>query len=251
MKDSYHPTRTILVVDDEPNTLEMHARIVQAQASTNRVLKAHNGKEADGDLTPRGCRSDLTGFTDARDGWFSGIGNDARDGKRAKNSCHRGYGQKFNRSRYGPLKPGRYDGIKQRMFSSEETISHINAALENKRRLSAEAQRLVRIAMAYLHENYAEALSRQDIAQHVGISEDHLTFCFRQELGTTPIEYLQRYRINQSKRLLKETGQTITEIAQNVGFSDSGYFGRIFRRETGMNPEVVPPLLNNSNLIIG
>ena len=77
----------------------------------------------------------------------------------------------------------------------------------------------------------------EEIAQHIGITEDHLTFCFRQELGTTPIEYLQRYRINQAKRLLKETRQTITEIALNIGFSDSGYFGRIFRRETGMTPE--------------
>jgi AraC-like DNA-binding protein len=123
------------------------------------------------------------------------------------------------------------------LFTIDETIAHISAALENKRRLSGEAQRLVRIAMAYIHENYAEPLSRREIARHIGITEDHLTFCFRQEVGTTPIEYLQRYRINQSKRLLKETEHTITEIALNVGFSDSGYFSRIFRRETGMTPE--------------
>jgi AraC-like DNA-binding protein len=95
----------------------------------------------------------------------------------------------------------------------------------------------VRMAIAYLHENYTEPLTRRDIAQHVGITDDHLTFCFRQELGTTPIDYLQRYRINEAKILLKESSQTITEIAQSVGFSDSGYFSRIFRRETGMTPE--------------
>jgi AraC-like DNA-binding protein len=91
--------------------------------------------------------------------------------------------------------------------------------------------------MGYIHQHYAETLSRRDIAQHIGITEDHLTFCFRQELGTTPIMYLQRYRINQAKHLLKESRQTITEIALNVGFSDSGYFSRIFHRETGMSPE--------------
>ena len=96
---------------------------------------------------------------------------------------------------------------------------------------------LVRAAMAYIHDHATEPLSRRDIAQHIGITEDHLTFCFRQELGTTPIEYLQRYRINQAKRLLKGSRQTITEIALNVGFSDASYFSRIFRRETGMSPE--------------
>ena len=91
--------------------------------------------------------------------------------------------------------------------------------------------------MVYLHENYASAISRGDIAKHIGVSEDHMTYCFRQELGVTPILYLQRYRINQAKHLLKESNQSITEIAFSVGFSDSGYFSRIFRRETGTSPE--------------
>ena len=62
------------------------------------------------------------------------------------------------------------------------------------------------------------------------MSDDYLTYCFRQELGMTPIAYLNRYRVTQAKRLLKETDKTITEIALDVGFSDSGYFSRVFRR---------------------
>jgi len=56
-------------------------------------------------------------------------------------------------------------------------------------------------------------------------------------LGTTPIKYLQRYRIHQAKKLLKESGLSVTEIALKVGFSDSGYFSRVFHRETGLSPE--------------
>jgi len=123
------------------------------------------------------------------------------------------------------------------LFSFDETVAHISTALERKHRLSGEAQRQVRKAMAFIHEHYADSISRRDIAQHVSIAEDHLTFCFRQELGTTPIEYLQRYRVNQAKRLLKDSERSITEIALDVGFSDSGYFSRIFRRITGMSPE--------------
>jgi AraC-like DNA-binding protein len=109
--------------------------------------------------------------------------------------------------------------------------------LERKQRLSGETQRLVRKAMAFIHEKYAEPISRTDIAKYVSIAEDYLTFCFRQELGTTPIKYLQRYRINRAKGLLKESEEPITGIARLVGFSDSGYFSRIFHRETGMSPE--------------
>lgn len=71
----------------------------------------------------------------------------------------------------------------------------------------------------------------------MSISEDHLTFCFRQELGATPIEYLQRYRVHQARLLLKDSERSISEIALDVGFSDSGYFSRIFRRISGMSPE--------------
>jgi AraC-like DNA-binding protein len=53
----------------------------------------------------------------------------------------------------------------------------------------------------------------------------------------TPIAYLNRYRITQAKRLLRETDQSITEIALTVGFSDSSYFSRVFRRETGLSPD--------------
>jgi YesN/AraC family two-component response regulator len=127
--------------------------------------------------------------------------------------------------------------LEKGLFGLDETVARIGAALERKRRLSSEAQRLIRTAMAFIHENYAQPLSRKDIAKHISIADDYLTFCFRQELGTTPIKYLQRYRINRAKTLLKEGTLSITEIAGRVGFSDSSYFSRIFHRETGISPE--------------
>jgi AraC-like DNA-binding protein len=123
------------------------------------------------------------------------------------------------------------------LYSMEETLAHLESALARKRKLNLQAQGLVRKAMAYLHEHYAEALTRGAIAQHVGLDEDYLTYCFRQELGITPIAYLNRYRIHQAKRLLKQSGESATAIALQVGFADSGYFSRVFRRETGMSPE--------------
>jgi signal transduction histidine kinase/DNA-binding LacI/PurR family transcriptional regulator/AraC-like DNA-binding protein len=231
------PTRTILVVDDEPNTLEMHARIVQAHSASNRVLKAHSGKEALDCL-----HSEIVDLIllDLQMPEMDGF--EVLEVIRGMESTRKipvivVTGKILTETDMARLNQGVAAVLGKGLFNIEETIGHISAALEHKRRLSVEAQRLVRAAMAYMHENFAEALSRRDIAQHIGISEDHLTFCFRQELGTTPIEYLQRYRINQAKRLLKESQQTITEIALSVGFSDSGYFSRIFRRETSMSPE--------------
>lgn len=237
MTEVVRPTRTILVVDDEPNTLEMHARIVQAHASTNNVLKARNGKEALDILHHRIV--DLL-LLDLQMPEMDGF--EVLEIMRGMESLRRipvivVTGKSLTEADMTRLNQGVAAVLSKGLFSIDETITHIGTALENKRRLSGEAQRLVRLAMAYLHENFTEPLSRRDIARHIGITEDHLTFCFRQELGITPIEYLQRYRIHEAKRFLKETQQTVTEIALNVGFSDSGYFSRVFRREIGMSPE--------------
>jgi len=123
------------------------------------------------------------------------------------------------------------------LFSLDETWDHVDAALQRRRKLGDEARRLVRKAMAYLHEHHSEPITRQDLARHVAMDDDYLTFCFRKELGVTPVVYLNRCRINHAKRLLSETDKSVTEIAMEVGFSDSSYFSRVFRREVGRSPE--------------
>jgi AraC-like DNA-binding protein len=123
------------------------------------------------------------------------------------------------------------------LFSVEETLEHIEAALARKRKLGSEAQRLVRQAMAYVHQHYAEPISRDDMADHLGMSGDYLSHCFRTEVGMTPITYLNRYRVNKARVLLAESELNVTEVAMAVGFSDSGYFSRVFRRQVGVSPD--------------
>jgi len=122
------------------------------------------------------------------------------------------------------------------LFSAEETLKHIEAALTRQNSLGGPTRQLIRRAMAYIHEQYAEPLTREEVAGAIGISADYLTDCFRQELGVTPITYLRRYRIRQACQLLRESDQSITQIAQNVGFSDGAYFTRTFLREMGVTP---------------
>jgi signal transduction histidine kinase/DNA-binding LacI/PurR family transcriptional regulator/AraC-like DNA-binding protein len=237
MTDAVRPTRNVLIVDDEPNTLEVQARIVQAHSPANRVLKAHNGKEAL-DLLHREV-IDLV-LLDLQMPEMDGF--QVLDAMRSLESTRQipvivVTGTTLTEADMARLNQGVAAVLGKGLFSLEETVAHISSALAHKRKLSGEAQRLVRSAMAYIHENYAEAISRRDIAQHVGLTEDHLTFCFRREVGTTPIAYLQRYRISQAKRLLKESQQTISDIALNVGFADRGYFSRVFHRETGVSPD--------------
>ena len=122
------------------------------------------------------------------------------------------------------------------IFSSGEILNRIEAVLTRQHTLGQATQQIVRQAMAYIHTHFAEALSREDIARHVGISADYLTDCFRQELNITPMIYLRRYRILQARELLETTNLSMTQVAFNVGFSESAHFTRLFQREVGMTP---------------
>jgi len=122
------------------------------------------------------------------------------------------------------------------LFSVEETLRHVEAALTGQHKPAIEAQRTVRKAVAYLHAHYAEPISRGDVASYVGVSERHLSRSFRQEMGVTLITYLNRYRVRRAKALLEAGDKSITEVAMDVGFSTGGYFTRVFRQEVGVSP---------------
>ncbi|MCX7680581.1 MAG: substrate-binding domain-containing protein [Anaerolineae bacterium] len=228
--------KTILIVDDEPGILEMHARVVQAQSAGYRVLKARNGREALEVL--RQERVDLV-LLDLMMPELDGFG--VLEEMRRRETTREIpvvvlTGQVLTEEDMERLNRGVAAVLSKGVFSVEETLVHIERALARSKRLGSEAQRLVRKAMAYIHEHYAEPLSRRDIAYHVGVSQDYLTRCFRQELGITPVAYLNRYRVHQAKALLAAGEQSITEVAMAVGFTDSNYFSRVFRQEVGISP---------------
>ena len=123
------------------------------------------------------------------------------------------------------------------LWSDEETISAINRAIFGTDTLPTHTSGLVKQAIAYLHQNYARPLSRWEIAEAVGVSEDYLSRVFNRELNLSPWDYLNRYRVLQSKHLLLHTTDTIGVIAHQVGFKDQAYFSRVFHKVTGESPQ--------------
>jgi len=126
--------------------------------------------------------------------------------------------------------------LQKGLFTTEETLTHIKQTLARNKRLGSEPRRMVSQVVAFIHENYAEPISREEMASRFGVSARHLTRCFHQEMGISPITYLNRYRVKKAKQLLEAGEQNITEIAEAVGFSSSNYFTDAFRREMGMSP---------------
>jgi signal transduction histidine kinase/DNA-binding LacI/PurR family transcriptional regulator/CheY-like chemotaxis protein len=228
--------KVILVVDDEPGTLEMNVRMVQAQSSTYRVLKAHNGREALEILKHRPVDLALLDLMMPEMDGFEVLevmrsAPDTRDIPVIVLTA-----KLLTEVDMVRLNRGVATVLEKGMFSVEEMLGHIEEVLALNRKLGSEAGRLVRKAMAYLHEHYAEPLTREKIARHVGVSEDYLTHCFQQELHMPPMTYLTRYRLNHAKTLLAAGEMSVAGVAETVGFSGEVYFSRVFKREVGVAP---------------
>ncbi len=91
-------------------------------------------------------------------------------------------------------------------------------------------------AVRYIAENFAEKLKLDDIAKHVGLSPGYLQKIFKKERNTSVIEYLLRYRVEQSCKLLIETEKSISDISDSIGFSDVKNFYYAFKKVIGMTP---------------
>ena len=81
---------------------------------------------------------------------------------------------------------------------------------------------------------YKEDLSLENLAECLGMSSSYVSRLIKKELGVNFTQYLNNVRIDKAKQLLEETGQSLAEIAEQVGYSDEKYFMRVFKRETGL-----------------
>jgi signal transduction histidine kinase/AraC-like DNA-binding protein/DNA-binding response OmpR family regulator len=122
------------------------------------------------------------------------------------------------------------------ILSEDEMITALRETIAGGESLSQPTSLLVKQAIAYIQQHYARDLSRHEIAEAIGVSKNYLSQIFHQELGISPWDYLNRYRIKQAKELLHSTDESITAVALQVGFDDASYFGRVFRKQVGCSP---------------
>lgn len=100
------------------------------------------------------------------------------------------------------------------------------------------SQTLVRIGetISQMHRNLACPITLNELVSMSGMSRTNFLRIFEAAVGMPPIRYLIQLRIDEASRLLRSTDRSITDIAFAVGFSDSNYFSRQFRKAHGQSP---------------
>ena len=122
------------------------------------------------------------------------------------------------------------------ILDDHEIIAALHHSLFGTETLPPQTGAVVKRAVAYLHQNYARPLKRWEIAEAIGVSENYLSRVFNQELGLSPWDYLNRFRISRAKELLRRTQGSVKSVADQVGFKDQKYFSRVFHKLTNLSP---------------
>jgi signal transduction histidine kinase/DNA-binding LacI/PurR family transcriptional regulator/CheY-like chemotaxis protein len=228
--------RTVLIVDDNPEILMLHARLVEEHLPTCQVLCANNGLEA---MQLMKANPPALVLLDLMMPEMDGMAvlKAMQEDKKLRDvpvivlTAQQLKGEEMTR-----LNQGVEAVLAKGIYTARGTLEHIEQALNRSKRLGSENQRLVRKVMAYIHEHFPQPLNRKELADYAGFSERHLNRCFLQETGITPLTYLNRYRIQQATKLLEQGQLSITETMSRVGFSESSHFTRLFFREIGVSP---------------
>lgn len=93
-------------------------------------------------------------------------------------------------------------------------------------------------AIRYIGEHYTERIRLEDVAEHLHLNPNYFSSLFKRETGTSFIDYVNEIRIRHAMELLLNTDEKIGDISVSVGFFNFSYFNKLFKRITGVTPQV-------------
>ena len=95
---------------------------------------------------------------------------------------------------------------------------------------------LISEAQAYIEDHMADRFSFEEVASRLAISRRNFDRRFIKATGNTPVEYLQRVKVEAAKRALERGRKNINEVMDEVGYADEKAFREVFKKVTGLSP---------------
>lgn len=97
------------------------------------------------------------------------------------------------------------------------------------------AERMDKIE-TYIRTNLEEPVMLTQLASLTGLSLSRFKTWFKEETGTTPLDYILKYKINKAREILLKEQFSISSVAYKTGFQSAQYFATVFKKFTGMTP---------------
>jgi YesN/AraC family two-component response regulator len=226
----------ILVVDDDPQARDYYKKLLALSHPERRILLAENGSQALDILQTEVPALILLDLVMPEVDGFKVLERVRADARTQRVPVVIVSGKLLNYEDIQRLNYYKTVFYTKEIFSPDETIGFISQLDGKVKPLPQPTSMLIKQVLAFLHQNYPQPINRKNIADAVGVSANYLSQIFRQEITISPWDYLNRLRIQKSKKLLLETQNSVTWIATQVGFNDSAYFSRVFHKLTGQSP---------------
>ena len=124
-------------------------------------------------------------------------------------------------------------------WKEERLCELINTSIENVRSMQ-KTDSIVHsqkdVIKDYIDKNYKKDISAKDVAGILGYSDVYFSKVFKQLFDDNFINYLTKIRIDRAKVLLRDVSFNIKEVGKSVGYADSNYFTKVFKRSIGISP---------------
>ena len=111
-----------------------------------------------------------------------------------------------------------------------------DAACDGAGWLVALADRQMNAAISHMHEDPARRWTVQELAERAGMSRSIFALKFKETIGSTPMEYLTRWRMLLAGDMLKNSDDSVSEIGSSLGYESEGAFRKAFRAVMGCSP---------------
>ena len=123
--------------------------------------------------------------------------------------------------------------------SAADMLRYENYLLDKVFDYEAELEKskgLIQKINQYIHEHYAENLTRSEIGAEFYLVPEYLAKMYKKKTGIALKDYINEYRIQQAKQMLLHSSKQVGEVAVDVGFGNLSYFSTLFKKSTGMTP---------------
>lgn len=124
-------------------------------------------------------------------------------------------------------------------ISAIDMVRWVNYLLQRTYEYEEEArkgQTVVEKINQYIRRHYKENIGRNDIATEFFLAPEYISRMYKKQTGISLKDYINKYRIEQAKLLLKNEELRISDVAEEVGFDNFAYFSTMFKKYTGMTP---------------
>ena len=244
----------ILIADDEPIERMVISKAVRNYFGDElEIVEAENGREAIARFLEQDCQIALLDIS------MPGIdGLEAAEKIRKENpTCSIIFLTAYDEFEYAKraikvramdylLKPSAKDELiavlEEAVYVSRHSTKEVTSLQRTETEEKDEKQEVIKNQVLaehireYIEAHYMEDICLQDAAEQLHYSDAYFCRFFKQNFDKNFIVYLSELRVEKAKELLSDVTINIKEIGQRVGYRDSSYFTKVFKRVTGMTP---------------